>query len=115
MPTPADPERCPLCGYANECGIAAGKGTCWCFTRPIPEQMLEKIPPEARDVACMCRPCAFNERDLERTLEQLKGILRKPRYGLHNIPDTGGDYLRNAQPSGRRADSVAAIFLLVGA
>ena len=53
------PQRCPICGNLNGCGVAAGKGTCWCFTRPIPENALEKIPDGARELACICEVCAF--------------------------------------------------------
>ncbi|MEP7244366.1 MAG: cysteine-rich CWC family protein [Gammaproteobacteria bacterium] len=57
-----DPRRCPLCGKSNECGMESGQGTgkaaCWCFTRTIPESVLEQIPADARDQACVCSACA---------------------------------------------------------
>jgi hypothetical protein len=53
-----DPRRCPLCGGPNDCGIAAGASTCWCFTTDIPSDVRDRIPPEARDLACVCRACA---------------------------------------------------------
>jgi hypothetical protein len=53
-----DPRRCPLCGGPNDCGIAAGASTCWCFTTEIPSDVRDRIPPEARDLSCICRACA---------------------------------------------------------
>jgi hypothetical protein len=53
-----DPRRCPLCGGPNDCGIAAGASTCWCFSTDIPPDVRDRIPPEARDLACVCRACA---------------------------------------------------------
>ena len=53
-----DPRRCPLCGGPNDCGIAAGASTCWCFTAEIPADVRDRIPPDARDLACVCRACA---------------------------------------------------------
>lgn len=57
-PTPIDPTRCVLCGADNECGVARGKGTCWCFSTRIPDAVLERVPPELRDRACVCERCA---------------------------------------------------------
>jgi hypothetical protein len=52
-----------LCGGPNECGIAAGASTCWCFTTDIPSDVRDRIPAEARDLACVCRACAERRRD----------------------------------------------------
>ena len=53
-----DASRCPLCGESNACGMAAGQESCWCFDVSIPAAVLEKIPEEARGVACVCEACA---------------------------------------------------------
>jgi hypothetical protein len=54
-----DPCFCPLCGRPNECGIAQGAGTCWCFTSSaLPVDVLDRIPLEAVNFACICRLCA---------------------------------------------------------
>lgn len=53
-----DPARCPICGKPNDCGLAQGQSTCWCFSTPIPEAVLAAIPEAARNVACVCRECA---------------------------------------------------------
>jgi len=61
-PTSIAPERCPLCGAANDCQlctVAAYKGPCWCATVRIPEELLAQIPPEARNRACLCRNCVM--------------------------------------------------------
>jgi hypothetical protein len=57
-----DPRRCPLCGGPNDCGIAAGASTCWCFTTSIPEDVRARVPDAARDLACVCRACAEGQR-----------------------------------------------------
>jgi len=49
---------CPLCGNANECGVAAGAASCWCFTAVIPDSVLARVPPDQRNRTCVCRQCA---------------------------------------------------------
>ncbi len=72
-----DPSRCPLCGQPNECGIAAGESTCWCFETAIPAEALEKVPPEARGAACICKTCATGRRSPEETLEHFHELPRR--------------------------------------
>jgi hypothetical protein len=72
-----DPQRCPLCGSDNQCGVARGRGTCWCFTRPIPDAVLEKVPPAARERACVCETCASGRRDPVATFIRIEEILRQ--------------------------------------
>lgn len=72
-----DPSRCPLCGQPNQCGIAAGEATCWCFETPIPAEALEKVPPEARGIACLCKTCATGRRSPEETLERFQALLHQ--------------------------------------
>ena len=50
--------NCPICGIANDCGIALGKGTCWCFSTTIPPDVLARVPVEQRERVCICRACA---------------------------------------------------------
>jgi uncharacterized protein (TIGR00290 family) len=57
-PAETRPTRCPLCGGDNACAMTAGEPTCWCFSDRIPPAVLERIPPYARDVACICETCA---------------------------------------------------------
>ncbi|MDH4283086.1 MAG: cysteine-rich CWC family protein [Myxococcales bacterium] len=55
-----DTTRCPLCGQANECAIAAGRDaeSCWCMNVIIDTAALASIPPEARGKVCICVRCA---------------------------------------------------------
>ena len=53
-----DPSRCPLCGAANQCGMAAGSTECWCFGATASKEALERLPAEARGKACVCVRCA---------------------------------------------------------
>jgi hypothetical protein len=52
------PDRCPLCGGPNDCGVAAGKNECWCFTAKISAEALAALPDEARGRVCICANCA---------------------------------------------------------
>lgn len=70
----ADPRRCPLCGEGNACGMAAGAGTCWCFSATIPPEVLERVPAEARGEACVCRTCASGQRSPTETLSVITGL-----------------------------------------
>jgi hypothetical protein len=56
-----DPRRCPLCGAGNECGMAAGASDCWCFHVSIPDQVIDRVPAEARGAACVCKGCGSGE------------------------------------------------------
>ena len=73
-PTPVDPSHCPLCGTANQCGMAQGLNTCWCFDATIPSEVIDLIPDEARDIACVCRACAQ-----ERTPAEIRALLKERR------------------------------------
>jgi hypothetical protein len=77
MNTAIDPQRCPLCGADNHCAVARGKGTCWCFTSPISDDVLEKIPAEARERACVCQTCARGNRAPAEVMMRMQEILRR--------------------------------------
>ncbi|MFY3385832.1 cysteine-rich CWC family protein [Paracidovorax sp. MALMAid1276] len=53
------PARCPLCGRANQCAIAAGQPaeTCWCMSRALNAEVLRALPPDLRGRACICPAC----------------------------------------------------------
>ncbi len=61
---PLDTARCPICGRPNECvneiekrtGIA--QSDCWCTHADFSAQLLERVPPTARRLACICPTCA---------------------------------------------------------
>lgn len=50
--------RCPLCGEANQCGVAQGKSDCWCFSMPLSAEVVDRVPESERNVACICQKCA---------------------------------------------------------
>ncbi len=65
IPSACPPGRCPLCGESNGCAMAGGAscpGACWCQVVDIPPALLERLPVEARDVACICHACVARER-----------------------------------------------------
>jgi hypothetical protein len=59
-----DATTCPLCGRPNECaneiekrtGIAQAK--CWCTDATFSANLLARVPPQARRLACICAACA---------------------------------------------------------
>ena len=61
-PEPPEAARCPLCGGANDCQLcttAAYKGPCWCARAAMPEELLARVPSEARNQTCICRSCVM--------------------------------------------------------
>jgi hypothetical protein len=42
--------RCPECGAAFTCGLAAGDERCWCFDLPA-------VMPVRADTTCLCPAC----------------------------------------------------------
>jgi hypothetical protein len=49
-PTGAD--VCPMCSGANECGMAKGDATCWCFALPHVLPLVGE-----KESRCYCRTC----------------------------------------------------------
>lgn len=66
-----DPCRCPMCSHDNHYGVVADTGVCWCFTQPIPEEVLTKAPPDARGIACVCQSCAHGRTDSESAIRRM--------------------------------------------
>jgi uncharacterized protein (TIGR00290 family) len=62
LPAEMRPDRCPLCGGNNACAIVFGEQGCWCYTERIPGETRERIPPYARNIACVCQRCATDVR-----------------------------------------------------
>ncbi len=66
MPAPPalDPTRCPLCGEANRCAIeieresGVAQAPCWCLAASFSDALRERVPAEARGLACICAGCA---------------------------------------------------------
>jgi hypothetical protein len=60
-----EPGRCPICGGASECQYASTdgyKGLCWCAKEDFPQELLRRVPEDARNVACICRRCVISAR-----------------------------------------------------
>ncbi len=58
---PVDPSQCPICNEKNACGIEQGASTCWCMSTPISPDVLERVPADLREVACICERCATTQ------------------------------------------------------
>ncbi len=56
---PLDTDKCPLCGAANQCAMAADPAAtkCWCELVTFPEALLAQIPSEAVRKTCVCQKC----------------------------------------------------------
>lgn len=56
-----DPSRCPRCGQSNRCAQLdpnPDATPCWCFEVVIDPRVLQTLPTEQRDSACLCPRCA---------------------------------------------------------
>jgi hypothetical protein len=59
-----DPSRCPLCGQPNRCAMelerehGVPQGPCWCTQVDFGAELLARVPPGARERACICAACA---------------------------------------------------------
>ena len=58
-----DTTKCPLCGGANQCAIAARKDaeSCWCMSVVMSPDVLKAVPPAAQGRVCICTRCAGAE------------------------------------------------------
>lgn len=75
-PAESRPDRCPLCGEANGCPMAGGAtcpGVCWCRVVDMPSALVQRVPAEARGVACICHACVARE-----SRRQPKASLARP-------------------------------------
>ncbi|HUR88572.1 MAG TPA: cysteine-rich CWC family protein [Ramlibacter sp.] len=58
------PDRCPLCGQANQCAMEIERVTgdkqppCWCTQADFSRDILARVPQDATDRACICPACA---------------------------------------------------------
>ncbi|WEZ89653.1 MULTISPECIES: cysteine-rich CWC family protein [unclassified Pseudomonas] len=56
-----DKQHCPACGAPNQCTLAVPRSAtqaCWCFGVAIDPAVLQALPAELRDKACLCPRCA---------------------------------------------------------
>ncbi|HEK1684832.1 MULTISPECIES: cysteine-rich CWC family protein [Pseudomonas] len=63
-----DSQRCPACGAANQCALADPRSAtqaCWCFSVSIDAAVLEALPDELRNKACLCPRCAAVDEQLK--------------------------------------------------
>lgn len=53
------PTICPICGNQNNCGYLLNKlaTPCWCSKEFFPKKIINRIPVEQRNKACICRSC----------------------------------------------------------
>ena len=64
MNTPATANKCPLCGHVNQCAMEIERETgvqqapCWCTAVKFEADLLARVPPEKRNLACICAACA---------------------------------------------------------
>ncbi|MFM9990603.1 MAG: cysteine-rich CWC family protein [Burkholderiaceae bacterium] len=60
-----DPSMCPICGEPNKCAQEIAKATrkpperCWCMTATFSSEVLDRVPEEAKNKACICSKCAI--------------------------------------------------------
>lgn len=45
---------CPLCGKENNC---KHNKDCWCVNFVVPNYIIEMIPEDKKDKACICKSC----------------------------------------------------------
>lgn len=54
---------CPICGQPNLCAMEAARITgimsepCWCSKVAFSKSVLDRIPAEATNTACVCESC----------------------------------------------------------
>ncbi|NWA23809.1 cysteine-rich CWC family protein [Pseudomonas gingeri] len=63
-----DPGLCPACGARNDCALADPRTAdrpCWCYSVSIDPAILEALPDELRNAACLCPRCAQVDEQLK--------------------------------------------------
>ncbi|WP_300634268.1 cysteine-rich CWC family protein [Pseudomonas sp.] len=61
------PTLCPACGAVNGCTLAdprTAAQACWCFSVSIDPAVLQALPDELRNKACLCPRCAHVDEQL---------------------------------------------------
>ncbi|UZE30527.1 cysteine-rich CWC family protein [Pseudomonas asplenii] len=64
-----DPNLCPACGARNDCRLADPRTAdqpCWCYSVSIDPAVLQALPAELRNAACLCPRCARVDEQLRR-------------------------------------------------
>lgn len=60
-------QLCPACGALNHCSLADPRSAtqaCWCYGVSIDPAVLQALPAELRNKACLCPRCAAVEDQL---------------------------------------------------
>ena len=67
-----DRGHCPLCGQSNDCAREMGRNekNCWCVSVIFPAELLELVPEEKKDQACICRTCLRRYRQQQNQAEE---------------------------------------------
>lgn len=71
-----DPQRCPACGASNQCSLAdprTADRACWCYSVHIDPAVLQALPDELRNTACLCPSCARVDAQLKAAQTPPKG------------------------------------------
>ena len=59
MTDPIDEKICPICGKDNNC-MAHCDESCWCVKIKIPQELIDLIPDNKKNKACICLNCIQN-------------------------------------------------------
>ncbi|AMB85869.1 helicase [Pseudomonas agarici] len=63
-----DPSLCPACKARNDCTLADPRTVgqpCWCYSVNIDRAVLEALPAQLRNAACLCPRCAQVDEQLK--------------------------------------------------
>lgn len=66
-PAMNDKQHCPACGALNQCSLADPRRAtqaCWCYGVTIDPAVVQALPDELRNKACLCPRCAAVEEQL---------------------------------------------------
>lgn len=51
-------KTCPICGEDNDCGLLKDPTqACWCTQKTFPNELLQKVPENMKNKACICQRC----------------------------------------------------------
>jgi len=67
-----DAQHCPACGALNDCTLADPRTVaeaCWCYGVVLAPAVLEALPEELRNTACLCPRCAQVDAQLRLTTD----------------------------------------------
>ena len=51
-----DETICPMCGKDNNCRAHSDE-PCWCLSIEIPQELLDLVPKDKKQKACICLKC----------------------------------------------------------